>query len=234
MRISTSKTEVMVLSRHHTECTLYVNGVQLRQVEEFKYLGVMFSSDGRQDKEIDRRINQASAVPRELGKMVVSNTRLSQEAKLAVFKTLYRPILTYGQESWILTERTRSRVQAAEMRFLRKIMGVTRLDRVRNTVIRETLGVEPLLLSVEKAQLRWYGHVLRMAPDRMARTIFTAVPDGRRPVGRPRTRWTDQVNELCKRMGLEPAQAQTQAEDRTEWRRLVSGLPPRPEKIRRI
>ena len=234
MRISTGKTEVMVLSRRHTECTLYVNGVQLRQVEEFKYLGVMFSSDGRQDKEIDRRINQASAVPRELGKMVVSNTRLSQEAKLAVFKTLYRPILTYGQESWILTERTRSRVQAAEMRFLRKIMGVTRLDRVRNTVIRETLGVEPLLLLVEKAQLRWYGHVLRMAPDRMARTIFTAVPDGRRPVGRPRTRWTDQVNELCKRMGLEPAQAQTQAEDRTEWRRLVSGLPPRPERIRRI
>ena len=60
------------------------------------------------------------------------------------------------------------------MRFLRKIMGVTRLDRVRNTVIRETLGVEPLLLSVEKAQLRWYGHVLRMARDRMARAIFTA------------------------------------------------------------
>ena len=56
MRISTAKTESMVFSRHPLDCTLYVNGVQIRQAQEFKYLGVMFTSDGRQDREIDRRI----------------------------------------------------------------------------------------------------------------------------------------------------------------------------------
>ena len=67
----------------------------------------------------------------------------------------------------------------------------------RNTVIRETLGVESLLLMVDKAQLRWCGYVMRMAPDRMAMIIITAVPDERRPVDRLRVRLMDQVNECC-------------------------------------
>ena len=41
------------------------------------------------------------------------------------------PALTYGCEAWVLTEREKSRLQATEMRVLRKIAGVTRLDRVR-------------------------------------------------------------------------------------------------------
>src|SRR5699024_6250922 len=110
-------------------------------------------------------------------------------------RSLFKSILTYGHESWILTERTRSRVQAAEMRFLRRIVGVTRMDRIRNVDIRTALGVEPLLLSVEKSQMRWYGHVLRMAPDRLPRMVYEAVPDGRRPVGRPRTRWLTKLLE---------------------------------------
>ena len=56
MRINTSKTEIMVLSRSAAGCALHVSGAQLRQVEEFKYLVVLFSSDGRQDQEMDRRI----------------------------------------------------------------------------------------------------------------------------------------------------------------------------------
>ena len=228
MKISVTKSEVMVVARSPTDCVLHVSGAQLRQVQEFKYLGIVFTSDGRQEREIDHRINQASAVARELGRMVVSNVKLSREAKLAVFRSLFKATLTYGQQSWILTERTRSRVQAAEMRFLRRIVGVTRMDRIRNTDIRLELGVEPLLLSVEKTQLRWFGHVLRMDAERVARQICFAVPDGRRPVGRPRTRWKDQLIELCGRMEVAPDDIQAQAEDRIAWRHRISLLTPRP------
>ena len=223
----------MVFSRHPLDCTLYVNGVQIRQAQEFKYLGVMFTSDGRQDREIDRRINQASGVSREMWKTVVGNARLSQDAKLAVFKSLFRPILTYGQESWILTERTRSRVQAAEMRFLRRIAGVSRIDRIRNTVIREALNIEPLLLMVERQQLRWYGHVLRMPPERTARKVLLTSPDERRPIGRPRATCIKQINGLCRRAGIEPSETQTLAEDRSEWKRLTTCLNSRPERTMR-
>ena len=226
MRVSTSKTEVMVLSRQPENCTLHVDGVQLRQVEEFKYLGILFTSDGRQDREISRRINLAGVVLRELWS-VAGNAWLPIDAQVTIFKSLFKSILTYGHESWILTERTRSRIQAAEMRFLRRIVGVSRMDHIRNTNIRETIGIEPLLLSTERSQLRWLGHLLRMAPNRLPRRIYLAIPDGRRPVGRPRTRWADQTRNLLRRTGLNQ-EASSLADDRLEWNRMVARLSPRP------
>ena len=53
MKISTAKTEVLHLSRNPDQCVLQVNGATLKQVEKFKYLGVVFTSDGRQDEKLD-------------------------------------------------------------------------------------------------------------------------------------------------------------------------------------
>ena len=53
MRISTSKSEAMVLDRKKVACSLRVGGEFLPQVEEFKYLGVLFMSEGRMEREID-------------------------------------------------------------------------------------------------------------------------------------------------------------------------------------
>ena len=61
MKISTAKTVVLHLSRNPDQCVLQVNGATLKQVEKFKYLGVAFTSDGRQDEELDTRISKASA-----------------------------------------------------------------------------------------------------------------------------------------------------------------------------
>ena len=69
----------------------------------------------------------------------------------------------------------------------------SRWDKVRSSVIREGLGVEPLLLCVERNQLRWFGHLVRMPPGRLPREVFQARLAGRRPRGRPRTRWRDYV-----------------------------------------
>ncbi|KAI3372593.1 hypothetical protein L3Q82_023069 [Scortum barcoo] len=68
MRISTSKSKAMVLDRKRVACPLRVSGEVLPQVEEFKYLGVLFTSEGKMEREIDRRIaaiGAASAVMRE-------------------------------------------------------------------------------------------------------------------------------------------------------------------------
>ncbi len=67
MRISTSKSEAMVISREKVACPLQVGGEFLPQMEEFKYLGVLFMSEGRMEREIDRRIGAASAVMRLTG-----------------------------------------------------------------------------------------------------------------------------------------------------------------------
>ena len=62
MKISTAKTEVLHPLRDPDQCLLQVNGATLMQVEKFKYLGVAFTSNGRQDEELDTRIGKASAI----------------------------------------------------------------------------------------------------------------------------------------------------------------------------
>ncbi|KAI3374956.1 hypothetical protein L3Q82_021487 [Scortum barcoo] len=84
MRISTSKSEAMVLDRKRVACPLRVGGEVLPQVEEFKYLGVLFTSEGKMGREIDRRIGAASAVMRSVYRTVVVKKELSRKAKLSI------------------------------------------------------------------------------------------------------------------------------------------------------
>jgi len=65
--------------------------------------------------------------------------------KVTIYKTILRPILTYGGESWTLTTATKSKIQTAEMRVLRLIKGVSCRDRLRNEDIRKELDVKSIL-----------------------------------------------------------------------------------------
>ncbi|TWW80939.1 hypothetical protein D4764_01G0007540 [Takifugu flavidus] len=198
MKISTSKSEAMVLDRKKVECLLRVKEEILPQVEEFKYLGVLFTSEGRMEREIDRRIGAASAVMRTLHRSVVVKRELSRKAKLSIYRSIFVPTLTYGHELWVMTERTRSRVQAAEMSFL----------------------------------VGWLGSPLEigMPPGRLPGEVFRACPSGRRPPGRPRTRWRDYVSRLAwERLGIPPDELEEVAGEREVWASLLRLLPPRPD-----
>ncbi|KAK3525692.1 hypothetical protein QTP70_005846 [Hemibagrus guttatus] len=215
MRVSTLKSEAMVLDRKKVVCTLQVGGEVLPQVEEFKYLGVLFTSEGRMDREIDRWIGAAAAVMRSMYRSVVVKKELSRKAKLSIYQSIYIPTLTYGHELWVMTERVRSQIQAAEMSFLRRVAGRSLRDRVRSSVTREELGVEPLLLHIERGQLRWLGHLFRMPPGRLPGEVFRACPTGKRPRGRPRTRWRDYVFRLAwERLGVTPEELEEVARER--------------------
>ncbi|KAI3375410.1 hypothetical protein L3Q82_021893 [Scortum barcoo] len=82
MRISTSKSRGHgSRPRKRVACPLQVGGEVLPQVEEFKYLGVLFTSEGKIEREIDRRIGAASAVMRSVYRTVVVKKELSRKAK---------------------------------------------------------------------------------------------------------------------------------------------------------
>ena len=105
MKISTAEIEELYLSMPD-QCVLRVNGAALKQVENFKYLGVAFTSDGRQDEKLDTRIGKASTVVQVLHYSVVMKRELSKKAiKLSIFKAVFVPILTYVLESWVMTEK---------------------------------------------------------------------------------------------------------------------------------
>ena len=99
-----------------------MNKATLKQVEKFKYLGVAFTTDGRQDEELDtRKINKAGlsdTVMQVLQFSVVMKQKIVKKSKALNFQSSFCPILNYYNESWTMTERVRSQVQAFEMRFL--------------------------------------------------------------------------------------------------------------------
>ena len=203
MKISTTEAEVLYFSRNPDQFALQVNGATLKQVEKFKYLGAAFLSDGRQDEELDTRIGKARAVMRALHNSVVIKRESPKNAKLSIFKTVFVPILTYGHESWVMTERVRSHVQASERRFLRRIEGVTLFNKVRSSEIQKSLYIEPLRLRIKRSQLRLFGHVSRMPQKRLTKQALLANENRRRPVGRPKTRWANYIEDLgWNRLGL--------------------------------
>ena len=229
MKISTTKTKVLHLSRNPDQGVLPVNGATLKQVEKFKYLGGASTSDGKQDEKLDTRIGKISAAMRALHYSVVMKRELSKKAKLSILKTIFVPILTYGHESWKRTERMQSLVQASKMRFLRTIKRVTLFNMVRTSEIRKSLNIEPLLLRIERSQLRWFGHVSRMPQERLLKQALPAKANGRRSVGRPRTRWTDHIEDLgWNHLGLHPCEMMEVMEDREVWRLNLKLLSPQP------
>jgi hypothetical protein len=60
------------------------------------------------------------------------------------------------------------------------------VDRIRNKIIRETVGIQPTQEYVERSQLRWCGHVNRMDDKRIVKRVYEERETGKRPRGRPR------------------------------------------------
>ena len=65
----------------------------------------------------------------------LKKTRTDTQVKF--YKVVVRPSLLYGSETWVITKRDMTGLEAAEMRFLRSVTGYTRLDKIRSEVIRK-------------------------------------------------------------------------------------------------
>ena len=110
------------------------------------------------------------------------------------------------------------------MRILRLIFGVTRRDRIRNEVIRDSLKVQTILSIVERNQLRWFGHILRMPDTRDVKRMYQWKPTNKRPLGRPRKRFKDQIKEITSKEIVDFSTVELLTQDRSEWRSFTKRL----------
>ena len=109
-----------------------------------------------------------------------------------------------------------------EMKCLRSLVGVSRMDRVRNEEVRRKAGIERQLASrADHRGLRWFGHVERMDDYRMAISVFMAEVSGGRVRGRPRLGWMDGVKMGLGNRGMTVEAARQCAKDRKELGALV-------------
>jgi hypothetical protein len=70
--------------------------------------------------------------------------------------------------------------------------------------------------------MRWAGHVVRVGELRGAYNILVRRPEGRRPLGRPRRRWEDNIEMDLREIGCGDGDWIHVAQDRDRWRALVN------------
>lgn len=212
LKINTGKTQFMtnlVLSQNIT-----LNDNHLQQVSTYKYLGheVCISRDN-QTLEIQRRLGLTWAAFGNLRNILKSD--LPNCLKRKVFDQCVLPVLTYGAETLTLTKKSIEKIQVAQRRMERSMLGITLRDRVPNEVIRRKTGVRDAVETILKLKWNWAGHVARMTDNRWTKRLLEWRPriEAKRSRGRPPTRWTDDLKRVTGNW------MQT-AQDRFRWNNL--------------
>ena len=125
--------------------------------------------------------------------------------------------LLYGAETWRLTENNKRQVEATEMDALRRPSRLSRKDRIRNLTtrcIRQQIGLEETIIKeTEQNQLTWYGHVQRMAEERLPKIALKWMPKQKRARGRPKKNCMGGIKKAMNERNL----YEGQWEDRKQW-----------------
>jgi hypothetical protein len=150
----------------------------------------------------------------------MKSRRLSRKTKTLLYKTLIRPVLTYGTETWALSKSDEARLGGFERKILRKIYGAV-LDggRWRRRTNNELYDDSDLVKFIKLIRLSWAGHVFRLNESDPARKVLLTGPGGQRPRGRPKLRWEEGIEEDAVRAVFR--NWKKTAANREEWRNLL-------------
>ena len=116
------------------------------------------------------------------------------------------------------------KITAADMKVVRMINGVTRMDKLRNVDLCRKIGIPTIAGKIKQSQLKWYGHVMRRPEDHPSSQAMTFTIDETRPTGRPRKRWHQYIDDYLQERGtsLREVSQLKLYEDRNEWRRTCT------------
>jgi hypothetical protein len=118
--------------------------------------------------------------------------------KIWLYKTVIRPVLTYGSETWVMIKKTENIINSYERTILRRILWPINNNgtwRIRYNKEIYTLSGDSELSTVLR-RLQWAGHVQRMESQSIPRMVMAGQMFGKCPVGKPKKRWMDGC---CKR-----------------------------------
>ncbi|GFR58388.1 endonuclease-reverse transcriptase [Elysia marginata] len=220
LELNSKKTEGMVISRkaNSLPVNVTVNKNKLTQRENFKYLGTLISSDGRSDTEIQARIAQAKTTFQKM-KSILTNQYVSIQTRKRVLECYIEPILMYGSEAWIITNKFKKKLEAVEIWFLRRMLKIPWTAKKTNErVLQEAQSKRSLLDKIRKRQATFFGHIMRQ--EKLENLIITGMITGRRCRGRQREKLTDGI---AKWLGMGSVEAMLQkTKMRQEWIRLIA------------
>ena len=236
LRVNVAKTKYLLAGgteslRARIGQSVTIDGDEFEVVEEFVYLGSLVTSDNSCSREIRRRIISGNRAYFGLHKTLRSQ-KFSLHTKCSIYKSLIRPVVLYGHETWTMLEEDLRALGVFERRVLRTIFGGVLENGVWRRRMNHELAQlynEPSIRKIAKAgRVQWAGHVSRM-PTRTtsairkinpAKLVFVSAPVGIRRRGGQRARWEDQVENDLESVGASENWSQA-AMDRAGWRNVV-------------
>jgi hypothetical protein len=123
LMIDYDKTKYMETTcKPNKEKYIRTNNSDIERVNQFKYLGSIITNDNNISSEISHRINMGNKCYYEL-RNVLRSRLLKEDTKCKIYRTLIRPVVLYGCESWTLTKKEEEELNIFERKLLRKIYG---------------------------------------------------------------------------------------------------------------
>jgi hypothetical protein len=183
-------------------------------------LGTLITTDNNTFVKINNRITLANRNYFGLVNILKAKN-IKRKYKVIIYKTLVKPVLMYGLETWVLSKADKLRLGVFERKILRRIYG----DICEGAIWRSRYSEElyrlydetDLVTTVRITRLRWAGHIVRMQDNLPCKKNNLDKLEGRRRVGRPNLRWMDGVMRDAERLGVR--NWKSKAKDREGWRR---------------
>jgi len=135
----------------------------------------------------------------------------------------------YGCETWSLTLREELRLRVFESRVLRRIFGSRRDEvtgewrKLHNEKLNYLYSSPSIVRVIQSKRMRWVGHVARVGERGIYRVLVGKL-EGKRPLGRPRRRWEDNIKKDLQAVGCLGMVWIELAQDRDRWKALVNAV----------
>ena len=218
--MNVKKTKTMIVSKQENvniKADIQIDNETLEQVSTFKYLGQTITPDGKNDLEIKIKIAIAKNRFQQMYHLLTSK-KLSMKLRHRLLVCYVFSVILYGCETWTLTKALMDKIEACEMWFLRRMGKISWKQKMRNEDVLKILKTEKTLLNTIKARkLKFFGHTKRH--ESLMKNILEGKMEGRRPRGRPRAQWCDNIREWS---GHSLAECTRLANQREVWRQISS------------
>lgn len=235
LKINEEKTKYMCINRttrrDRIGQNVTINTFNFERVQRFKYLGAVITADNDVTEEIKNRIQSANRCLFALNKLIKSKN-LTRSSKIKIYKSIVRPVITYGCETWTMTKANEEKLRRFERKILRKIFGphhdiTTNQYKIRTNIeLKALYNNADIVQEIKSQRLRWAGHVHRLHNERLVKLVWEEIPTGKRPLGRPRMRWKDNIQADLRKMNI-PFDPRLM-EDRTNWKKVVQSAKTHP------